>query len=494
MGGLRGVAIIYLLYFLVSLLVFGVATAILARAWAPSHPWSAVLVVTVLAALTPWWLLGTGSPMLAIALPGVLGGFLVYLTAAALLTGAHRLAAGTAIATALVHVQQGAVVGVLLLMTVLVHGVRRRRVDWPLAVSMVVTFGIVAAILRARPVAGDINDFADACNNLIPYHCNATIWAVRDLIGGLGMVALALLTVVYLAREERFRWAIVLLLPAIGLISAVIVDRYNVPVLGVLAQGLNIYRLDVLLMPLAVWGGVIPLFARLTPRKRWQMLVVVLVVGFTATTQSSYAVPGWHGGVGMLMFAEAMVVVCVAATWSVLAGHLRVMVPIASVLIAVNLVAAGMTGDTLKLTGFHPGMFPKGQTRAWGEAVQRVVPPGSELVAPPVEAQIRMATKRAVVADCKYGPYGGPAWHEYSNRIEALGGFEQCRTGRVQRGYQHLSADELAATARKYDAGYIVLKGKDDRRRSGLEDEGWTEVQGAVGKLELYVYKAPWVS
>jgi hypothetical protein len=39
-GGLKGVAVAYLLYWMLSVTAFGLATAILAKAWAPAHRWS----------------------------------------------------------------------------------------------------------------------------------------------------------------------------------------------------------------------------------------------------------------------------------------------------------------------------------------------------------------------------------------------------------------------------------------------------------------------
>ena len=100
---------------------------------------------------------------------------------------------------------------------------------------------------------------------------------------------------------------------------------------------------------------------------------------------------------------------------------------------ALGLVLVGSIGMSMwsspdiSLKKFDPTFMPDTDMRLWGEAVQRVVPPGEQLLSHPMGLHVRMVTERGVVADCKNGPYGGPAWQDYQDRINAMGGFEACR-------------------------------------------------------------------
>jgi len=475
---------VYFGYWCLGLLAFGFATAVLARAWAPRATWSATIVVTVIGALTPWWLLGTGSPMLAIALPGVLSGFLIYLAVAALITGRHGLAAFAAVATALVHVQQGAVVGVLLLAAVVALAVRDRRVHWLLVATAVVVGGIVAGNLVARPVAGDTADFAKVCTELIPYHCEATSWIPQLMWGGFALVGLALLSLFHFVRGTRGLWAALVLLPAVGLTAGVLVDRFDVPTLGVLAQGLNIYRLDVVLMPLAVWGVVTPVFALTAAWKRLLLLPPVGALAYFAMgvkeTEPAYPFASTNGGPWILVAAGALLVGCflVVPRFLVVAGILT------------GLIGSVVVAGVLTWRPLDTRFIPDTALRDWGQAVERVVPPGNQLLVPPLALYVRLASGRGVVVDCKNGAYGGPATLDYEARLTALGGVDQC--GSQDPGkYNSLNALQLTAVAREYGANYLVLEPSQAWQESAYVAEGWTVVLRPFNSVKNIVIKAP---
>lgn len=476
---------VYFGYWVLGLLAFGFATALLARAWAPEHAWSATAAVTVIGALTPWWLLGTGSPMLAIALPGVLSGFLIYLAVAALITGRHGLATAAAIATALVHVQQGVVIGVLLLATVVVLGVRDRRVHWLLAAAAGVIAAIVAANLAIRPVVGNTEDFAKVCHDLIPYHCEATNWSPQLLWGGFALVGLALLSAAHFARRDRGLWAALVALPALGLTAGVLVDRFDVPTLGVLAQGLNVYRLDVVLLPLAVWGAVTPIFARRSTWARLLLLLAVLPLAYfvlgTKEMEPAYPFAGTNGGPLLLISAGALLIGGFAAVprFLVVLGVLT------------GLIASVVTAGVLTWRPLDTRFIPDNDLRAWGQAVGQVVPPGNQLLIPPLALYVRLATGRGVVVDCKNGAYGGQATLDYEARLKALGGIDQC--GSQDPGhYNSLTALQLSAVAARYQAGYVVLERAQAWQESAFVEAGWTVVLRPFNKVENVVLKAPW--
>lgn len=483
---------VYLVYWVAGLVVFGAATVMLAKRWTPAHPWVATVLVTMVGGITPWWLLGTGSPMLAIALPGVLAGFLIYLALTALLTGRYRMAGIVSVATAIVHVQQGGVVAVLLLAVAVVLFARSRRVEWWLVGAAVTCFAIMFASLKARPVAGNLSDFAQACKQLIPYHCEATSWPSALVWQGFALVGLALVTVLYMTRQTWQIWAATLALSAFGLGLGVAVDRWDVPTLGVLAQGLNIYRLDVLLMPFAAWGLLVPIFSKMRLWLRWVSLAVVLFLSYfvlnTHAYEPAYALEHPRGGLWIGVATAALILGCL---WVSLGRQSRFVLPAMGIVITGSILASMMANPIIKLKPFNASFIPDPSIRLWGEAVQKAVPPGEQLLAHPLGPYVRMVTERGVIADCKNGPYGGPAWYEYQARVEALGGFAQCRTLDPAH-YNNLPADTISAVAKKYGANYIVIETGQKSDVPGLQAIGWTQVLGPVGSVDNYIFKAPW--
>ncbi|PRY45835.1 hypothetical protein [Umezawaea tangerina] len=475
---------VYFGYWVLGLLVFGFATALLARAWAPRHTWLATIAVSAIGAVTPWWLLGTGSPMLAIALPGVLAGFLIYLAVAALVTEHHVVAAIAAIATALVHVQQGAVVGVLLLAVVLVHAARDRRIHWPLLGTAVVTFGIVAANLVARPVAGDTEEFAKVCRDLIPYHCEATSWSPQMMWGGFALVGLALLSIAHFRPGRRSLWLVLVALPAIGLTAGVLLDRFNVPTWGTLAQGLNIYRLDVVLMPMAVWGALTPVFARRATWVRWLLVALVPALAYfvlgTKMTEFAYPFDRTNGGNWLYLSLAAVV----------LAGFAKLPRTIVTTGILAGLTMSVIVAHSFVWRPLDLTFIPNDDLRTWGKAVQSVVPPDSTMLIPPLAIDLRLATARGVVVDCKNGAYGGDATVDYEARLTALGGIKQCI--KQDPGlYNSLTALQLTAIAHRYHADYLVLEPAQQWQQPAYEQLGWTVVLKPFNKLKDTVLKAP---
>jgi len=180
-------------------------------------------------------------------------------------------------------------------------------------------------------VAGHISDFAEACREIIPYHCDASTWERAYVLGGFAMIGLALATIVFLGREQWLRWAVVLALPAVGLVIGLVADKLDVPELGELAQGVNVYRLMLIFLPFALWGILTPLFADLTPRARWVMLGLVLGLGQFAL-QLSWAVDSSNtlrASLVDLVFGGALVLGCVALTVPEITRHPRGVVRLA---------------------------------------------------------------------------------------------------------------------------------------------------------------------
>jgi hypothetical protein len=332
------------------------------------------------------------------------------------------------------------------------------------------------------------------------------------------MIGLALATIVFLGREQWLRWAVVLALPAVGLVIGLVADKLDVPELGELAQGVNVYRLMLIFLPFALWGILTPLFADLTPRARWVMLGLVLGLGQFAL-QLSWAVDSSNtlrASLVDLVFGGALVLGCVALTVPEITRHPRGVVRLAGVGLIVSLLASMVVGRTVTMFPFDPKVYPRGVEAEWGDQAQALIPPGHQILVPPEAWTMRMLTKRAVVVDCKYGPYGGDPWREFKARMDLLGGFGQCLGTTGAPTYEDLSGDTLAAVAGRFGADYIIVRSafvqeNSNRRESrvpprpetddpeqtpvsqarALLEHGWTVILGPNDEMPFYLLRGP---
>jgi hypothetical protein len=150
-GAITGhLAGIYAAWWVLGLVVGGAATAVLATAWTPRHPVVACAVVAMLIGVGPELVLGSTTPALPTALPHQLGGFLGYLTSALLLTRRPRAAAVALVATAVVHVQVGALVVVIAALAIAVVGILDRVWWLSVAAGTGLAAAVVVTILRLR--------------------------------------------------------------------------------------------------------------------------------------------------------------------------------------------------------------------------------------------------------------------------------------------------------------------------------------------------------
>src|SRR5436853_1003016 len=115
----------YLAWWAASFIAFGIAAVWLTRRFLPGQPWMALLVgpALVFGQSTAW---GSSSALYGFALPHALGACLGFLTIAALVTGRWRAAAASAVLAALAHVQHGADLCPVLLLTAALATTRPR--------------------------------------------------------------------------------------------------------------------------------------------------------------------------------------------------------------------------------------------------------------------------------------------------------------------------------------------------------------------------------
>lgn len=476
----------YVLFWAVGLLAFGWATALLALRVAGRAAWPVAIGFTMLISQTPWMIGGTGSLVIPQALPAVTSASLVYLVIAALLTGRRWVAAVATVVVAIVHVQQGAIVVIILGAFTVVDAIRARRPDWRLIVAIVAALAFVVFGLVLRPVASNLGDFVEICDTVIPYHCAAHLWTPGELVSTCGLIVLAVLSFFIVPRRARLAWLTTIGLATTGYALGFAADALSVPVLGKLAQGVNVYRLGTVLLPFAIWGVLLPLIKPVLTR--WS---IVRLVAWALALLGLLASPYWYlKGTTDPAFIAAIVII-VAAT--LLAARFRARLSRAFIVglstflmgLLFVFVAAGTGGITIRQPDFR---FIQDQALVdWGANVRSVVPSGDVIVSSPRMEWVKLVTQRAVVADCKDVPYGGEPWREWKRRIGDLGGVAQC----VAPGpllYNTLSADHLISVADKFHSDFIIIDPSLTDTAHDLEARGWKQLVVPVGTSGATVF------
>jgi len=479
---------VYAAFWAVGLFAFGLATAMLAYRFFADAAWPVALGVTMIAAVTPWMIGGTGSGMIAQALPAVLSANLIYLLLAAMLTERRVLVIVLAPIIAVVHVQQGSIALVLLASMLLVEIVRIRRIDWFLLGAIGLTGAVVAFGLTLRPVASNLSDFVRICDEVIPYHCAAHLWTRYELASTVGMIILAALSAFVIPRHKRWIWYATVGLATLGYTGGFLSDALQIPFLGTLAQGVNVYRLGAVLVPFMVWGAVSPMLVAARGVRRWILLGAWAIGWVLFLTAPGFPTELRPRLVLMGLALLVPVVWFVISTWR---GRQVVRSSGISVLVAGLLVLTftGVSGGlTLRTPAFQFIADPN--LRQWGEEVRSVVPEGDVVVASPRYEWVKLVTQRAVIADCKDVPYGGAAWDEWQDRLKDLGGYKQC----VAPGpllFDDLTADQLVRVADKYDSDFIVVNPVHADTIAGLEDLGWVRVVEPLAGAGAEVLRRP---
>lgn len=478
----------YVLFWAVGIAAFGAATSMLAFRFAPAVAWPVGLGFTMLIAVTPWMVGGTGSPIIAQALPAVTSANLVYLAIAALITEVRWVAIVAAPLVALVHVQQGAVIAIILAVAIVADTIQRRRLDWRFATALALTVALVIFGLALRPVASNLADFVEICDTVIPYHCAAHSWGWPEKLSTIGMIVLAASTWFLVPRHSRVLWLSTVGLATTGYALGFAFDAFHIPVLGPLAQGVNVYRLGAVVIPFTVWGAFLPIL-RPDLNRTAIARFGLWAIGLWCFLQSPNGFPPI-----VQKWAFAIVIIAIAV-YAIVATrrheHSRPFaVGLAAFLLgAAFLFSSAVTGGLIARA--PTWQFIKNQSLVqWGQEVREVVPVGATIVASPRAEWVKLSTQRAVVVDCKDIPYGGEPWDEWNRRIDDLGGFEQC----VAPGpllFNDLSAGEMVEIADKYNSDYIAVDGSLEDTQDDLERLGWDRIVEPVEGVGLVVFERP---
>lgn len=466
---------LYFLYWCFGLVAFGFATLLLARQWVPTYSFVAALSVTLIISQTPWNVVGSGSIMIAQALPTVLAGQIMYLTLALLLTGRRKLVPWFAALIGVVHVQQGAVIGIILLVSLSVEWFATKKLDWKLVFGSVAAFLATGFGLWLRPVAANLNDFVEVCETIIPYHCAAHTWGFQGIVAFTGLIGLALVTWFYMSRGNRRIWVTSVGLAAGGLLLGMYLDAHQVIKLGELAQSVNVYRLGVLVIPFTAWGVLVPIL-----RAEWSKKFLLLFSLWVISLSSYFLLGGWSFGsrkVGALIAVLIAVLAIISAIVSKNspANNSRrdTSLLVGTIITGLSFIVAAAIAGSIIIRPLTIEFMPDRSFAQWGQQVEHIVPSGDIILAPPLSHTIRLATGRGVIADCKTVPYGGNAWAEWKERIHDLGGIKQC-TQPTLANFSTFSAEKLNTLAEKYGADFMVLDPEHfESQRTALRQLGW---------------------
>jgi hypothetical protein len=158
------------------------------------------------------------------------------------------------------------------------------------------------------------------------------------------------------------------------------------------------------------------------------------------------------------------------------------------VLTSVSFIVASAIAGSIIIRPLNIEFMPDKAFSNWGKEVEAIVPSGDIILAPPLSHSIRLATGRAVIADCKTVPYGGKPWSEWNERIADLGGIEQCTQPWLAQ-FSDYSADQLINIASKYNAEFMVLDPEHYASiQKELSDSGWTlELNATPGVAAVLV-------
>lgn len=481
---------LYFFYWCCGLVAFGFATVLLAKSWMPQQPFIAALAVTAIISQTPWNVVGSGSIMIAQALPTVLAGQLMYLTLVLLLTGRKTLVPWFAALIGIVHVQQGALIGIILLVTVIAQLIFSKTFDWRLLIGSVAAFLATAFGLWLRPIASNLNDFVEVCETIIPYHCAAHTWGSMGLLAFVGLIGLALITWFFVNSKSKLFWLTTVGLASFGLLIGMLLDAFQVISLGKLAQSVNVYRLGVLVIPFAAWGVIVPI-----AKAAWTKKFILIFVLWSFFLSSYFMLGGWSFGThkaGAIIVIIAAISAVLIAWFSKPNNSNQVLLKrgttVGLVLTSVSFIVASAIAGSIIIRPLNIEFMPDKAFSNWGKEVEAIVPSGDIILAPPLSHSIRLATGRAVIADCKTVPYGGKPWSEWKERIADLGGIEQCTQPWLAQ-FSDFSADQLINIASKYNAEFMVLDPEHYAAiQKELSDSGWTlELNATPGVAAVLV-------
>jgi hypothetical protein len=478
----------YLLWFLVSIAIFGYATARLAEVWLPTSRRVLALTIGPIIALGPLWILGTATPLLNTALPHVMGGCLAYLALVGIVVRSPRLAVVAALAAGIAHVQFGAMLVPILIVAAILWSGLARRARAELIGSAIALTVLSYVVTNVRGTTASKQDYLAICLGWRNYHCYAAEWDRGAMIAGFAGCLLALLVLANRWRDWR-AVVPVIALPVAGTVIGVLADRHHLALLGDLAEQTNIYRLAALVVPFAAWAIVgvaadrLPTWARL-------VAAVPIVWGssrflreyFISWGQLERPSHSWPVLIGLA--GAALSIVPPEATTSLVArfrdlgteaGRRRYRL-VASAVVVVFLFTVGFASWALardNWTALPDISDPPEALAHFAGGAGELLPPGTRMIVPASWEGWRLWSRQPVIADCKGLPYGGDPYQEWLRRIVDL--YVSAGAIGCIDNFNLLTLDDMERLAAKYDAPVAVFKAGDPKLRAARA-AGWREL------------------
>lgn len=467
---------VYLAYWLAGVVAFSVGSVWLARRFLPDRTALAAALGPIVV-LGPTAVLGSTTPLLWFANPHMLGGCLAFLCLCGLLTERWRAASLAALAAGAFHIQHGANLAPILLLTAILATKVAPRLRSLLVATALVLLAGAAGVAQWRGLETTGDQWLTTCQKIIPFHCYAQGWSLRYLAAG-GLVLAAAAGFTWWARNS-WRTALPAVgLPAAGLLFGVLSERFEVGALGRLAAQYNVHRLATLIEPFAAFA-LLCLVAGLPSGRGWPragraaLAVVALVAWSTMSTSAlrgPRAVPSLLVAgltIGLLAWFVPR-----RSSWP---RHRAIAVITGLSIVTLTAGADGSLGQ-VGYDRSHPSV------RA-GLAIRAIVPDSAVIAAPPDLSWLRAISHRSVVADCKAVPYGGAPWDEYMQRMQALGG--SCDEEGRADGWRNLTPDAVEALRGRYGVTHVLLY--DDDPKAAYAQEHWRPVfQPPPEDFELY--------
>jgi hypothetical protein len=459
----------YFSFWLVTIAVSALAIRKISEFLSPERFFLGAILGSLFLVAGPVTLLGTTTIALPQALPHALGGALALLTFSFCLEKKWSLAGFFVLLSSVAHVQQGTIALAIFLFFLILDFYETRALRIIPYIFVLISSVLIVAILNNRPVLGKLSDFVRVCNEYIPYHCDSNSWAPNRFV--LGLCAIGLVIIVANSRKalpfDHFR--IFSFTYIIGGLVLLALEFINFPILGELIQGSNGFRVFSLLIPLgAISAAWVIIEASQLSYKKLLLGLASIFVYLTALSDVGF----------LSRYSFFIALILILFYFKVIDGNADSAIPTlrsqysfaSSVGLFASISIIAVVASGLTMPRFEIG-FMSDYKKSF--KLEQLVPSGETIAADPTWTWVRLASKRAVIVDCKYLPYGGAPLTEFEARIKALGGYERICS---ESSYGTLKPNRLDTWADKFSAKYLLLE-KSDKRIAALKELGWTIVE-----------------
>ncbi|MEI8347760.1 MAG: DUF6798 domain-containing protein, partial [Pseudomonadota bacterium] len=406
------------------------------------------LVMGPIIGLGPWGILGTTTPLLPSALPHPLGSVLVYLAFSLVLSDRLGLALISCFFSIIIHIQHGAQCLVILLPIVFLTEKRSPQKYLFLLVIALLSI-MIYQIVHLRGLDVSSADIDRLCQLYIPHHCYSRTWNKLVFLSAIPFLYFSLEFLYFLIRKKVNYWGSLLFvaIPLLVVVFAVVMDYFNVPFFSQIVRRYFVLRFANYLYFFAGWG--ILLFL-LQLRNIVYNLTIIHFVRLVFGLASIFI---WLWGYnssfqGNLFFSLFFLLLLILAFYSFSDVRKNDNKRRSQILVVVVIL--------LPYLILYPQEWKIGRRSSleiiseFGNTIKRLTPSGSIIISSPSFQWLRFYSRRALVADSTYLPFGGVMLNQWEERLRDLGGFSG-------EGFKLLSGERISQLAQKYQASYVLL-------------------------------------